>query len=717
MKTMLRVCFLALLLPAKFLEAQCPSLDFGPDTVICSGTSITLDAGNAGATYLWSDGSTSQQLETFFQGEYWVEVVLNGCTVRDTIYVAQGPVIQANFSFFQSSSCSPFIVEFSESSQACSASIIEWSWDFGDGAVSSQRQPVHTYTSTGDYLVSLTVKSSKGAIYTVQQTVTVTGNTSPVINLGSDKNLCFGNELVLNAQNPGASYSWSTGESSQSISVFDGGAYSVQVSLNGCVASDTINVTSVPVLWSDFTFQKISGCTPVKYKFTDKSSACESTITDWYWEFGDGSTSTEQSPEHYFATVAQFNVKLTVTDNNGNSIRRSKKVTVTATPFSISLGSDTTICFGSTLQLDAGVSNATYLWSTGESGQTIEVEDDGEYSVAVQSAGCVARDTIRVNTSASILNRWSFKISDSCLPVNVQFYDSSEAYCGQAIQSWLWDFGDGIFSSEQNPAHNFTTADSFLVKLTVTATSGATLTSSKKIFVANTVHNVAIPSQLKVCTGEQVLVNAGVTNADYTWGPSFGIADVKAETAAIKPIITTWYYVDVLKCSVNVKDSVLIVVDSISKPQILQEENYLTTSKANAYEWYLDGVKISGVQGNRLRIGRQGYYAVKVINASGCQRTSDPQFFMPVSGNEKTVELVRIKCSPNPGKGVFNITISELPAGQLPLAVYDRFGRTLLISHIKGNVTPVNLGRVSKGVYYVEVRLGNKKKIIPVIVQ
>src|SRR5688572_277227 len=185
MKTMLRVFFLTLLCAPQFIKAQCPVVNFGPDTVICVGTAITLDAENAGATYLWSDGSTTPQLETFFEGEYSVEVTLNGCTVSDTIYVAQGPVIQAGFSYFQTGSCSPFITEFTEFSQACSAGIIEWTWDFGDGSTSTLRNPVHTYALPGDYDVSLTVKSSKGASYTAQETISILGTVTPVVNLGS----------------------------------------------------------------------------------------------------------------------------------------------------------------------------------------------------------------------------------------------------------------------------------------------------------------------------------------------------------------------------------------------------------------------------------------------------------------------------------------------------------------------------------------------------
>ncbi|MBL7698302.1 MAG: PKD domain-containing protein [Chitinophagaceae bacterium] len=717
MKTMLRVFFLTLLCAPRFMQAQCPVVNFGPDTVICVGTSITLDAGNPGATYLWNDGTTTQQLETFFEGEYAVEVTLNGCTVSDTIYVAQGPVIQAGFSYFQTGSCSPFITEFTEFSQACSAGIIEWAWNFGDGSTSTERNPVHTYALPGDYDVSLTVRSSKGASYTAQETISILGAVTPVVNLGSDINLCFGNELILNAANPGATYSWSTGETSQTISVFDGGAFDVTVTKDGCSTSDTINVVSVPSLWSDFTFEKISGCIPVKYKFTDNSTACESTITGWFWEFGDGATSTEQNPEHEFATEAQFNVRLTVTDNNGNSIRRGKRITVTASTLSINLGNDTTICFGSPLGLDAGVAGATYTWSTGETSQQITVLDDGDYSVTVVSSGCIAKDTIRVNTSASVANKWSYAKGAACLPVQVTFTDSSEAFCGQGIQSWHWEFGDGATSDEQNPVHYFSTVDSFLVRLTVTTTSGASTTTTKKIGTSNTPHEVNIPADLKVCTGETLLVDAGVDNAEYTWSPAFGVTDVHAKVASIKPMINSWYYVEVKKCLVSVVDSVYIVVDSIDKPMVGQTGNSLFAENAHGYEWYRDGVKIDHEVGKTLRVDRQGYYSVKVFNKSGCARMSDPKFFMPFSGKEKIAEMIRIKCSPNPARGRVQVLLSEIPDQPAKLVVYDRFGRAMLTKLINGHVTPVDLTRASKGLYYVEVNINGKRRAIPLVLQ
>ena len=456
---------------------------------------------------------------------------------------------------------------------------------------------------------------------------------------------------------------------------------------------------------------------PVKFKFTDNSSACESTITSWLWEFGDGTTSTEKSPEHDFISAAQFNVKLTITDNSGNSIRRSKKVTVESSNLTVNIGPDTTICFGTSLILDAGAPGATYTWSTGETSQQISILDDGEYSVTVNSGGCIARDTMRLNTSASALNRWSYTKGIECLPVQVNFHDSSTAFCGQSVERWYWDFGDGTYSTEQHPVHSFMSADTFSVRLMITTTSGSMSITTKKIGIGNNLPKVDLPSQIKVCTGQSSTLDAGVADAEYTWSPSFGVGDVHARAASIKPMINSWYYVDVKKCMVDVTDSVYVVVDSILKPGITQSMNTLSATVSDEYEWYRNDVRIEGAASKTLRIDREGFYAVKVVNESGCERMSDAKFFMPFSGKEKEPELVRVKCSPNPSNGSLNVLISEVPEKPAKLTVYDRYGRILHTSYVTGNVTPLNMLKHAKGLYYVEVNINNKKNIVPVVIQ
>ena len=76
-----------------------------------------------------------------------------------------------------------------------------------------------------------------------------------------------------------------------------------------------INVYPNPVV--SFTSDTINGCAPVSINFSDLSTVAGGTITQWFWDFGDSTTSTIQNPTHLYGWVGSFNVKLVVTTSNG----------------------------------------------------------------------------------------------------------------------------------------------------------------------------------------------------------------------------------------------------------------------------------------------------------------------------------------------------------------------------------------------------------------
>jgi gliding motility-associated-like protein len=73
-----------------------PVVDLGNDTAVCQGLDLTLNAGNAGAAYLWNDNTTAQTSTVTPPGIYWVDVTVNGCTKRDSI---TGSVLSAPSAF------------------------------------------------------------------------------------------------------------------------------------------------------------------------------------------------------------------------------------------------------------------------------------------------------------------------------------------------------------------------------------------------------------------------------------------------------------------------------------------------------------------------------------------------------------------------------------------------------------------------------------------
>lgn len=135
----------------------------------------------------------------------------------------------------------------------------------------------------------------------------------PVAALGADTSLCAGDSLVLGAANSGNSFVWSTGATTQTITVGAAGTYSVAVTdtaLNE-TRMDTIVVTSQAAAVAAFTELQTSQFT---WDFTDGSS----NATSLFWDFGDGNTSTATNPSHTYSTFGTFTVTLIATNACGS---------------------------------------------------------------------------------------------------------------------------------------------------------------------------------------------------------------------------------------------------------------------------------------------------------------------------------------------------------------------------------------------------------------
>ncbi len=126
-----------------------------------------------------------------------------------------------------------------------------------------------------------------------------------------------------------------------------------------------------------------------------------------------------------------------------------------ATPV-IELGPDLTVC--STQILDAGNAGSDYEWSTGATTQTIMVDISGTYSVTITNpeSGCTAEDNIEITISDLPDVVFNYVLDDlTCTFTNTSLF----------CDTYLWDFGDDMTSTEENPVHIFAAAGSYDVKL------------------------------------------------------------------------------------------------------------------------------------------------------------------------------------------------------------------------------------------------------------
>ena len=203
-----------------------------PTTVnLCIGDSAILDAGNAGNTFAWSTGAVSQTIGVNSSGTYAVTVTnAAACSTTDStqVIVHQIPVVQLG-----------------PDTSLCVGE--QWQMDAGNGG--------STFTwNTGAHTQLLTISTSQVMWVHVTSafgctsgdTISVTFDPLPAINL-QDDSLCISQTALLDAGNPGSQYLWSTGATTQSISISGtGGTFSVLVTgPTFCMATDTATIAFV----------------------------------------------------------------------------------------------------------------------------------------------------------------------------------------------------------------------------------------------------------------------------------------------------------------------------------------------------------------------------------------------------------------------------------------------------------------------------------------
>ena len=206
-----------------------PIVDIGNDTSLCAGQPLILDAGNAGATFLWSTNATSQTLSPNASGTYWVDVSNASCTTRDSIDVLFHPLPVNNLQDI--TACITDVVTLDAGNPG---STYLWSTN----ATTQTINPV-----TGN-TYSVVVTNAADCQATFSADVMFVGY--PVVDLGPDTVLCEGQVLTLDAGNAGATFQWSTGAVTQTLGVTTGNSYSVTVNNGYCATQDAISVDFNP---------------------------------------------------------------------------------------------------------------------------------------------------------------------------------------------------------------------------------------------------------------------------------------------------------------------------------------------------------------------------------------------------------------------------------------------------------------------------------------
>ncbi|HYV90976.1 MAG TPA: PKD domain-containing protein [Chitinophagales bacterium] len=367
-------------------------------TTFCDGQSVVLDANTGfGYTYKWKLGSTfipgatNSSYTATLEGSYKVVITASpGCSASSTIvHVVVNPAPAATI--LEGPAIS--FCEGSISFLNANADTVTYQWLNNGVMIPGATSTELTVSSTGNYAVVET-NSFSCADTSAATLVTVNANPPAFISANGDPGICVGESIDLNA-NTGAGfiYQWQvdganiSGATDAVYSTNQAGNYSVIVSdANGCESSsNTIDVTvnANPIV--DASASNTSVC------LHDSVTLSASGAQDYTWQPGNVSgQSILVSPDLPTIYIVQG------TDANGCSDEDSIAIQVLPLP-GISLGVDTTICDTVNFFLNAGSGFNSYLWSTGETTQTITVSASNTYWAQVQdNNGCWGIDSINV---------------------------------------------------------------------------------------------------------------------------------------------------------------------------------------------------------------------------------------------------------------------------------------------------------------------------------
>ena len=728
-----------------------PVVNLGNDTAYCAGTpfSLSLNAGNAGATYNWNNGAAATQtFSATTAGTYRVKVSFpGGCETIDSLTVTENARPTVNLGN-DTAYCAGTAFNLTLDAQNAGAA-----YNWNSGAANTQ---TFTVTTAGNYSVSVT--DANGCANSDQ--VTVTENALPTVRLGNDTAYCAGTafNVVLDAQNAGASYNWNNGAAhTQTFAATGAGTYSVTVTdANGCENNDQLTVTenALPTvnLGNDTAY-----CTGTAFSLTmDAQNAGAS----YNWNNGAANTQT-------FAATAAGNYSVTVTDANGCENDDLLTVTENALP-SVDLGDDAVYCEGTafSLVLDAGNAGATYDWNNGTAAtQTYTATTAGIYSVTVTDInGCEGQGQLTVTENARpvvnlgndtaycagtafnlTLNAqnagasydWNngtahtqtfavttagtysvtvtglngcetddqITVTENSLPTveleDNTFYCTGTAFslpldAGNAGAGYLWNNG--------STAQIITATQAGTYSVTVTDANGCIGRDSVEI-TEKPLPVIVLGNDTAFCEGStfSLVLDAGNPGSSYSWNG--GAANTRTFTATQAGTYTV-NVTDVYGCSSNAD----IRIDELDAPVVNLGADVNTSNTSHtldagpgftSYLW-----SPGGQTTRQITVSQSGTYTVRVTNTDGCSATDNVQVTLG-TGSASIHEAAETLFSvfPNPTNGKIGIRTER--TGHFTLAVIGLNGQILFTQNVyvaaAGQTVETDLSQLADGIYLLRL--------------
>lgn len=520
------------------------------DTSTGNPTAWRWDFGNGS----FSEGVQNPTATYNKPGSYNVKLTIRNERGVDTVTKNQFITVNAlpvpAFEASATSGCFPLKVNFTDLSLPGSGTITNWEWDFGDGTISTEQNPAHTYTLAGNFRVILKVTNSNGCLEVISKSsyiklkngVKAEFGYASAGGCGSPAPVSFNNRTIGTGE---ITYKWDFGDGNTSDkenpvnNYQNAGVYTVKlIATNSFGCSDTLikpNAINIGFVKADFTKQDVA-CAGTAFQLTNSSNLSSFVATSW--DFGDGTFSDETNPSKLYDQPGTYQIKM-VSDFGSCKDSVIKAVTILPQPVVDFTSANNTNCKA---PLDVTFSNTTndavsFEWNFGD-GSTSTLQNPqhtyvalGNYTVtliAANSNGCrdtaVKEDFVKIiPPKIAAINHLPVK---GCVPITIKpvavMQDSLPA------DSYFWDFGDGTTSTRTRPTHTYTIPGSYDVKLVIKVSGCAdslTMISAVKAGIKPVADFKA--DSRNVCASKTVNFtdrSTGATITEWLWNFGDGIS-------------------------------------------------------------------------------------------------------------------------------------------------------------------------------------------------
>jgi len=486
-------------------------------------------------------------------------------------------------------------------------------------------------TSMATRTATLVVTGCDGTVLTIE--VTQFGcavPSAPNVSASGSTNLCPGESITLATTNvcSGCTVNWSNGLNGTSISVSNAGTYTASVE-NTCglsPASNAVTVTtgSLPTAPTIAADGPTSLCPGENVTLT-ASNVCSGCSVNW--SNGQSGTSISVSTAGTYSASVQ---------NVCGSSAASNVISVTtgsvATAPAIAANGPTSLCPGEKVTLTASnvCSGCSVNWSNGQSGTSISVSTAGTYYASVQNAcGSSAASNVISVTTGSVATAPAIAANGPtslCPGENVTLTASN--VCSDCSVNWS--------NGQSGTSISVSTAGTYYASMqNACGSSAASNVISITTGSVATAPAIAANGPTSLCPGENVTLTASNVCSDCSvnWsngqsGTSISVSTAGTYSASVQNA-----------CGSSAASNTITITAVPTFLPSVQVNNLcnLAAPTGNNYQWFLNGIAISGANGQFWTAQATGYYGVSMTNLVGCPGTSDPVFAEACTSNSMNI--------------------------------------------------------------------------------